>query len=248
MKLSYKDIINKHKNKIGLCVGLGPSLRLYDKEVVNCAKNKNDYCCFSVNTFHRMIDLQADYRVLANSVITIDRLYKEYNEKPETALLTADTVDTTDKRLVEKILKIDYLQYDQRHFNHKTCQELYGCSEKRKCCEHIDPNRLTIQEELAKYTNSEFTYGTGSTVSLHMLAFCILSGCKEIYIFGIDLDYSKGYYDGITINHDSFDPYLVEIVQDFKIINMAAKKIGVNIYSCTPESKINKYVEFKPFV
>jgi hypothetical protein len=48
MKLSYNDIINKHKNKIGLCVGLGPSLRLYDKEVVNCAKNKNDYCCLIV--------------------------------------------------------------------------------------------------------------------------------------------------------------------------------------------------------
>ena len=57
------------------------------------------------------------------------------------------------------------------------------------CCKNIINNRLTIQEELMKYTKSEIHYSSANTVAMHMLAFSILLGCKTIYLFGLDLNY-----------------------------------------------------------
>jgi hypothetical protein len=106
---------------------------------------------------------------------------------------------------------------------------------------------MTIQEELQKYTKTNLKYGTGSTVALHMLAFSILMGCKTIYIFGVDLDYSKGYASGNIVNYDSFTPYINEILNDFKIINEMANNLGVKIYTTSMESPLTTIFEYKNF-
>ena len=246
MKFVIDDIINKHEGKVGMCIATGPSLSPYLGVVESLSKNNKDgYCFFSVNEFDTMFSLKADYRVVANSQFTVSSPYLTImNKTPQTKLLYADSVDTTNPIMAESLLTVDYLSYDQRHHKGKHCDV------RAACCDNIVDGRLTIQEELQKYTNFHKHYGDGSTVALHMLAFAILSGCKTVYIFGVDLGSPSGSYyyaDGVTKNHDSFDPYLGEILYDFKTIKNMAKNIGVEIYSSAKESPINNVFEYKEF-
>jgi|APGre2960657373_1045057.scaffolds.fasta_scaffold00085_31 hypothetical protein len=248
MKISFKDIIDSHNNKIGMCVATGFSLKPYLEMLSLLSKDmKNKYCFLSVNEFESMFDLDADYRVVANSMFTVAKEYERFNNKKNTKLLYADTVDLTDKEFVSKFLKINYLPYDQRHFKHTHCTWGSGVGGRSECCENICEDRVTIQEELQKYTKSNLTYGTGSTVALHMLAFSILMGCKTIYIFGVDLDYSKGYAGGNIVNYDTFTPYLNEILNDFKVIKEMAQNIGVDIYTTSEDSPLTTVFQYKEF-
>lgn len=248
MKLTFNDIINSHNEKIGLCIATGFSLRPYLELLSELSKNnKEKYCFLSVNEFDTMFDLDADYRVVANSMFTVSKEHNRFNNKKNTKLLYADTVDVTDKLYVDDVLNIDYLPYDQRHFNHNHCTWGSGVGGRSECCNNIDLTRITIQEELQKYTKTNIRYGTGSTVALHMLAFSILMGCKTIYIFGVDLDYSRGYAAGNIVNYDSFTPYINEILNDFKIINEMANNIGVKIYTTSIESPLTTIFEYKDF-
>ena len=78
-----------------------------------------------------------------------------------------------------------------------------------------------------------------------MLALSILLGCKKIYITGVDLDYNKGYYNTNVTNHDSFDPYLNNILNDFRIICDSSKKIGVKIYNTSDGSPLKNIIDNK---
>ena len=59
----------------------------------------------------------------------------------------------------------------------------------------------------------------------------------------IDLDYDKGYYNTNVTNHDSFDPYLNNILNDFRIIQDSAKKIGVEIINTSLGSRISEILK-----
>jgi hypothetical protein len=78
-----------------------------------------------------------------------------------------------------------------------------------------------------------------------MLALSILLGCKKIYITGVELDYSKGYF-GSYRNPSSiteFNPYVKNILNDFRIINESAKKIGVEIINLSLDSKLSESIK-----
>jgi hypothetical protein len=64
-------------------------------------------------------------------------------------------------------------------------------------------------------------------------------GCKKIYLTGVDLNYKKGYFNSKTINSDSFDPYLENILNDFKIILESAEKVGVQIINLSQDSPLS---------
>ena len=246
MKLTFKDIIDTQKGKVGLSVATGPSLKPHLDNIINLSKT-NQYTVLSVNECDTMFPtLNIYYRIVANSNFTVAREHGRFNKEPKIPLVYADSVDLTSKDVVNQLLKIDYLPYDQRHFYGKHCTWGHGVDGRHHCCNNIEDGRLTIQEELGKYCGVDFIYGGGATVSLHMLAFNILLGCNPIYIVGVDLDYSKGYADGVTKNNDSFAPFIDVIIQDFKIIKESAENIGVEIYSLCEGSPINnifKYVE-----
>lgn len=246
MKLTFKDIIDTQKGKVGLSVATGPSLKPHLTDIINLSNNEG-YVALSVNDFDVMFKgLNVSYRVVANSMFTVGSEYNRFNSEPKIPLVYADSVDLTSKDVVNQLLKIDYLPYDQRHFYGKHCTWGHGVDGRHHCCDNMEDGRLTIQEELGKYCGVDFIYGGGATVSLHMLALNILLGCNPIYIVGVDLDYSKGYVDGVTKNNDSFGPFIDVIVQDFKIIKESAENIGVEIYSLCEGSPINsvfKYVE-----
>ncbi len=243
MEISFKNLHNINRNKIGLCIASGPSLRQYIKLIENISiNNRNEYSLFSVNDVDKWYNFNSDYRIFANSEDTIVKNFKHFRKNKKSKIIFADTVDLTNKWVYKFLLYgLDYLPYDQRHFHAKSCKPV------SLCCNKINKNRLTIQEELQLFTNSKIRYGTGHTVALHMLAFSILTGCKTIYIFGVDLNYKLGYSNPNVINLDSFDKYLIEIIHDFEIIYKSAKNIGINIFSTSKNSPINNVIPFKEF-
>ena len=237
-KKNINNFIDIEKNKIGLCLAHGPSLIPYIKDLQNISFNrKSKYCLFSVNKFEEQFQLNIDYRIISNDVLSVINNFKLYNNS-KTTLFYSDSVDCTNSFVANKLLKISYLTFDQRHFKNAKCNPVANC------CNKIINDNLTIQEELVNYTGSNEPYSSGSTVSLHMLAFSILLGCKTIYIFGVDLNYNLGYINKNINNPDSFDPYLSSILNDFKIINNMAKNIGVKIFSTCKNSPINDIFEY----
>jgi hypothetical protein len=239
-----KKIINKERGKIGLCVATGHSLKPYLDNVVNLSleqKNKDKYVFLSTNHYDSMFNLNANYRIVANNVLNIESEFRRFNSTPKTMLLYSDSIDITNRNTVKQLMNVDYMGYDQRHFDSKPCPS------PSSCCDHIINGRLTIQEELQKYTGHIKHYGAGSTGALHMVSFSILMGCNPIYVFGVDLNYSKGYVNPNFRNPNSFTPYLDDILNDFKIIKESADVIGVNIYSTCEGSPINNVIPYKKF-
>jgi hypothetical protein len=239
-----EDILDLEKNKIGLCLAHGPSLSPFLSDLSQISyKLRNKYCLLSVNKFEDQFNFEIDYRIVSNNFFSIALNYN-FLKTDKTTLFYCDSVDLTNKFIVGKILNSPYLAYDQRHFKNKECEP------RTDCCKNIINNRLTIQEELTKYTKSEIHYSSANTVAIHMLAFSILLGCKTIYLFGLDLNYKIGYVNKEMKNSDSFEPFILNILNDFKLINNMATNIGVKIYSTCKNSPINNIFEYveNPFI
>lgn len=246
MKLQIKDIIDSHKDKTGLVIANGPSTRLFLNHLNKIANDKDKYVVFVCNEMDEMMEniglnlinnINPDFWVIASTVLTVKSRYKSFNllKQNNGKLIYANSTDLTTN--VDNLLDIDYLPYDQRHFNNKPCPvppEL-GCCE---FCKDLIPNRLTVQEELQKYTGYTNHYGTASTVALHMLAYAILVGCKKIFISGVDLNYDLGYFDRKTKNYDSFKMWINDILNDFKIINESAKLKNIDIINLSTISPL----------
>ena len=226
------DIINKEKNKTAVICGLGPSL---SNNIDYIRNNRKDLVVISCNDVDLNTDLVPDYWVFANSVQTAPSMVNRFKNYPNTTIVHSDSVDTTPREwLKENLSDMDYVGYDQRHFDNSKC---------RYCpngCDNFIENRLTIQEELQKFTNYNFRYGPGDTVAIHMTALAILLGCKKIYITGVDLDYKKGYYNSNRppMLSTEFDPFLSNILRDFKIIDDSAKNIGVEVINLSYDSHL----------
>lgn len=238
MEIKIDQIVNSHKGKTAWVIGNGPSTRdhlPYILSIANRHEERKKHVFFVCNEIDQILNninssiniLQPEYWVVANSVLTVEKYHQNFNKMMSWngKLLYANSVDWTINP--EKYLAIDFLPYDQRHFDHKVCPPNVvwhrGCC--KFCKNEITNGRLTIQEELQKYTNYNKHYGSASTVALHMLAFSILVGCKNINISGVDLNYQLGYFDQKTQNPDSFSPWLEEIITDFKIIKESSKNI-----------------------
>lgn len=253
LKKNLFEFNGLHKDKIGFVCGMGPSLKPYLNHLVKASSDKQSNVFISCNDFDLMTNINADYWVIANSVLTINNFYHRFNKKSNTTIVYAESVDMTDRDFVSKTLKINYVPYDQRHFGGMNCNDLVnsnlkslgGYAPNGTCCKHIIKERRTIQETLMDITGYEKHYGTGNSVAVHMLSLAVILGLNPIYMCGVDLDYSKGYIDGKTFNPDSFDPWMDRIMDDFTIINESAKKIGIEIINLSQESILSKILTTK---
>jgi hypothetical protein len=246
MQINFSDILDIHKNKTAIIMANGPSTKPFLPHFQKVSKQKDKYVTFVCNEIDEMLenvglklvkDIDPDYWVISSTVLTVASRYNNFNLLQQNGgkLLYANSTDLT--KNVDELLKIDYLSYDQRHFDNKHCPvppEL-GCCE---FCKDLIPSRLTIQEELQKYTGYDKHYGTASTVALHMLAFAILMGCKKIYLSGIDLNYNLGYFDRKTQNPDTFKLWLGEILEDFRLIKNSAELKNVEIINLSKISPL----------
>lgn len=267
----FSDIINKEKEKTGIVMGLGPSLRDYINSIKNLEQNKDRFSIISCNNIDVMSEVIIDYWILAQPTdyqnpLHIPLAKDRYNKMGATFLYT-DCLDLTPRDQVDELLSgIDYIGYDQRHFNSEKCGWLDVHGRPPSCCNGIIQGRLCIQEEFQKYTGYDVRYGSGDTVGVHMVSLGVMLGLNPIYITGIDLDYTNGYFNNdfegeegtkrlgmrleerIKMGMDNINrvPDLVDrIVKDMNIIKESAKKIGVKIYNTSKKSRLNEVFEYK---
>lgn len=229
---NFEKIKNSHSGETAFVCGLGPSL---SNNIDYIKNNRNEIVFISCNDIDVVTNLSPDYWVWANSLTTAIHTLERFKKNPNSTIVHADSVDPTPNWWIDGNFKdVNYIGYDQRHFNNSKCKNCpNGCS-------NFIEGRLTIQEELQKYTNYKEKYSSGDTVAVHMLALSILMGCKKIFITGVDLDYKKGYYNSYRppIMATEFDPYLKNILNDFEIINESAKNIGVEIINLSNYSHL----------
>jgi len=153
MKLTYSNIINKHKGKPCAVALHGPSLDTHKEKIQELQKNK-ELLRFSVNEWYDYFIEKPDYWVVSNGEFTIDASIKgspiwdsrEYPHdvfnKYNIPLLYNTVADLTDEDLIKQKLKCDYFPYDSRHFKGRTCREILK----------------SLKEHYEKYQNLDFKY------------------------------------------------------------------------------------------
>ena len=274
--LHIEDIIDKHKGLPAVIEAHGPSADKNRKKI-NKLHQDGKIIMFAMNEWWSFKDHPApDYWVRAHSGAN-GGWYMEKEEdrfwfdsgtmSGKIPFLNCDTVDKTPLDIVKGVIKGSYLPYDNRHVGNRTCLENFKTLDRyipkfhtffKSCCQR--KGRLTIQEELQKYTNyEEMISASPFTVSVYCILFAILMGCNPIYINGMDLDYSLA--DGIFSNlvdeknwrevFPDFNPGSQTwagwrrdwMKKDFEIMNKSAENVGVEILNLNHNTW---YKNFKP--
>lgn len=246
MRIEFKDIIDSEKGKTAIVIGLGPSLNRHMSFLSEVNRDKENYCIISCNNIDRQLpSLRIDHWMLAQpadsgSEFYIPNAYERYNRDPNTTFYYTDCLDLTPRDMADRLLTVNWIGYDQRHNNSEKCGWKMPNGSDPTCCARIIPGRKTIQEEFRDYTGAKELYGCGDTVAVHMIANAVMLGCKQVYVFGVDLDYSKGYVNnnlpetktriGMGMSSVNRSPAMVErVLQDIKFIATCAAKIGTEV-------------------
>ena len=113
---------------------------------------------------------------------------------------------------------------------------------------YADTKKSINFEDTFKLRNHDINFiWTWSTIAtaLHII---VWMGCKDIYLFGNDLNNKKSdYFDGVELNaknkdHNSrFYDRVYEYLETFKKLG---KKYGINLYSCSENSRSHDYLEY----
>ena len=186
---SFDYFYNKEKNKKCLILGGAPSIKdIYIENFDGIIISMGDV---PIRIKHRC---NVDYWINANSYFPIpDKDYEILNQFKNTILIFSNPVIETrhkiDYNIINNKLKINWFEYDQRHFNQNSCNKQsdarFDMTEKLKCCDHI--GKTTIQEYVQNKFGILTHYGTGGTVAIHALSMAIILGCKTIYIGGVEI-------------------------------------------------------------
>ena len=120
MKINFEDVIDRHPQKPAVITLHGPSLNTHKEKILNLQQN-NKIIRFSVNNWFDYFIEPPDYWILSSSedafpVRNLFNIIKKHN----VPLYFSDEGDFTDKRIIEKELKSEWLVYDQRHWQGKT--------------------------------------------------------------------------------------------------------------------------------
>jgi hypothetical protein len=204
--------------------------------------DKKEELIISVNDIDIITDLYPDYWLFSNPDYSINKIYNRIGKYEKSVILFSYCYDDTNFDDINKLIPNKYYRYDSVHFNNEPniwyakgwrlgCQRGWV-----DCCSKIIENRLTLQETLEKYSGYNNHYSTGDSCIIHALAFSVIMGFDNIYVYGVDLDYTKGYYNGYltsgsggAVHGDSFDYWMDRIKSDFYIISQSAKLKNINI-------------------
>jgi hypothetical protein len=237
MKKDLNDVIGKHKGMPAIAIGHGPSL---DNFKIHIEGWKRNHILVGCNEWYYVYQTPPHYWVLANSVQTMRSDIGHINQYAgQTTVAYSDTVDITDKSWVESNVKADWIAYDQRHFNGLPCFV-------KICCKHIDPNRITIQQELQKLSGHQAHYGSGDTVLLHCITLAVIAGCNPVYVIGMDLDYKLGYATNTgnligKVYPTDLTEYRDRILGDLNRISESAKMMGTRIINLNKSSTFDVF-------
>lgn len=238
MSNDVSKIVDSKVGFVSHVVGHGPSLSRYSGLLSQLDKETD--IILSVNDVDLFTGLEPDFWLTSNPDYSVPVMCDRINKLSNTTFVYSDVVDTTDAETVKRLLNVPYYTFDSFHFGAKPnifhvkgwrlgCQRGW-----LNCCDHIK-DRLTIQELLQSYSGYDKHYSTADTNILHALALSVLLGSKEINIYGVDLDYSKGYINGHltdesgATHRDTFDYWIDRLQSDFYIIKESALKVGATI-------------------
>ncbi len=235
--LSINDIIDSHKGKTAIVIANGPSTKSFLSKIKQLATQKDKYCVFVCGTADELFanigidmfkEIQPDFWIIANSIQRVENYYDKFNRLGECNGTLAFAIGVDQSINLEKLLNINYFCYNR-------ASPLVS-----------EEEVPLIQSYVQKYTKYSKAYGAGHTVALHMVGFAILSGCKKIFISGVDLDYKTGYFDGKSKNPDSFAHWKDEILMDFKVLSDSAKNIGVEVINLPITSPLTSVMKTFP--
>tara|TARA_Y100000361_G_C11161538_1_gene347724 strand:- start:4558 stop:5364 length:807 start_codon:yes stop_codon:yes gene_type:complete len=81
--------------------------------------------------------------------------------------------------------------------------------------------------------------------ALHII---VWMGCKDIYLFGNDLNNKKvDYFDNVKLNKknkDSNEKFYNKVYEYLRLFKENGKKYGINLYSCSENSRAHDYLEY----
>lgn len=182
----FEYFYQRHADKKCLILGGAPSIKEIDyKNFDGIIISMGDIPIRLKN------ECNVDYWINANSVFPIpDKDFKVINEVKHNVFLFAHSVvKAQNYSVIEKELKSNWFEYDQRHFNGQPCNKQidsrFYLNDELICCNHI--GKITIQEFLQRKFKVTSHYSTADTVAIHALSLAIILGCKEIYIGGVDI-------------------------------------------------------------
>lgn len=83
------------------------------------------------------------------------------------------------------------------------------------------------------------------------LQLMVWMGFNKIYLFGCDLNNKdKLYFNDIKLNQEykNINAYLYNRIDEYlKWFSTTSKQYGISVYSCSPDSIINEYLEYKNY-
>jgi hypothetical protein len=195
MEIPIEELFNKHKNKPCIVFGGSQTMMDFDYEKFN-----GIIISIGSSILRTQNKFNVDYIVSANNEFPVPEIPFHLNFlnkfKKNTTWVMSDTACYSklfkeDKRVWEEKLKINYVKYDDRHFNLKPCYP------RQACCEYIElyKNRKTIFEALySKHNQKNPIKKTGTTVAEIGLVLSLILGCNPIFMQGIDIP--KEFYHG----------------------------------------------------
>ena len=124
MQIGIKDIVDKHIKKPAVITLHGPTLNLHKQQIIDYQKQKK-ILRFSVNNWYEYFETSPDYWILSSSedAFSIRGLLPILIEK-NIPIFFSDEGDFTPKDLISKSLTSEWMAYDQRHWQGKTCLEI----------------------------------------------------------------------------------------------------------------------------
>ena len=122
MRLTIKDIIDRHKGVPAVVAAHGPSLNQHKEEFVSAGK-ENKILRFSVNNWWDYFKTPPDYWILSSTFYTIHKIMRILKQT-NVPVFFSDDGDFTPKSFIEQNLKSDWLVYDQRHWEGKDCIQI----------------------------------------------------------------------------------------------------------------------------
>ena len=124
MRVELNNILDRHREQPCVISGHGPSLNSSKTRIAELQNNK-ELLRFSVNNWWDYFDTAPDYWILSSSEHAFPmRILFEIINKAGCPIFYSDDGDFTSKELIENQVKGEWLVYDQRHWEGKSCIEI----------------------------------------------------------------------------------------------------------------------------
>tara|TARA_Y100000593_G_scaffold56456_1_gene105302 strand:- start:5941 stop:6684 length:744 start_codon:yes stop_codon:yes gene_type:complete len=117
---------------------------------------------------------------------------------------------------------------------------------------YADLETVEDPEEIFKRRDHDVKFVWGKNTFITALHFVLWMGCREIYLFGCDLDNSnKNYFNEVTLedSHRDYNQRLYNQLFDYlKWFVDTGKKHGIKVRSCSNFSKINSFIPYVDYL